>query len=714
MEDFLYFLLKSACILFLFYGCYWLFLRKETFFSSNRLFFILGLLLSIALPWVSFTETILLASVPQNTMVATEAVALTTEESAVLPWTMLLLGLYGLGVFFFGSRLLLQFLTLYRLKKISHISVEAPFHYVQTPKPIAPFSFFNAIFYHPNGFTTKELDTIIRHEKVHAVQKHSLDILLAELLFILQWFNPIAWLYKVHLKQNLEFLADEASQSTDRKFYQMLLLKEAVGNTTIPLATSFYTSIIKKRIVMLNQKRSKNISLAKSFIVLPALALFLMAFHTKTVYQVTETQSNGMEVIIRKNTTNQELESIKKNFAEKEMDFSYTAVRNRDFEIIDLALDMRDVSGQKNPSTNGYFKTDSDVPIAPILIQFDEETNRVSIRYLNSNKSTTDAVTASNSLAELSLNFDKDTKESSYPENIKFLAEKGIKIDFKGVKRNRENEITDIKVFYDNGAGQKGSYVSKSNNPIDPFTITIQLNGAEPAAISIMKIGKQSANIKLTPNTTGNVIQISQKKDTNSTALISQNDTTKKILIRLPSNSTAKSIKIKSTDDSKTILLNDKEITIEELEAEGDAERLLANTVKIGDTNGLGTPNTRIEEVTIRDTNGNEELIKRIENNVENESEFIIIRRKGQLGQTDGAEQNNSIGVVTLTETRSEPNDGEKPLIFIDGKKVPYKEMTDIEPENIFSVNVFKGASAVKEYGEEGKNGVILITTKKE
>lgn len=107
--------------------------------------------------------------------------------------------------------------------------MEPPFKHVKTPNALAPFSFFNLIFYYPNSFTGKELEAIIRHEKVHAIQKHSIDILAVEALFILQWFNPFIWFYKNQLKQNLEFLADGACQSTDRKFYQMLLLKEAIG-----------------------------------------------------------------------------------------------------------------------------------------------------------------------------------------------------------------------------------------------------------------------------------------------------------------------------------------------------------------------------------------------------------------------------------------------------------------------------------------------------
>lgn len=714
MENLLYFLPKSAGILFLFYGCYWLFLRKETFFISNRMFFLLGILLSLSLPWISFTETVILPLVTHNAMVATEAVALATDKSAIFPWTKLLLGLYSIGVLFFGLRLVFQFLTLYRLKKVSEITFEAEFRHVQTPKPIAPFSFFNDIFYHPKGFTSKELDTIIRHEKVHAVQKHSLDILMAEFLFIIQWFNPIVWLYKEHLKQNLEFLADEASQSTDRKYYQMLLLKEAIGTTNIPLATSFYNSIIKKRIVMLNQKRSKNISLVKSFIVLPVLAIFLMAFNTKTVYQVAEIPSTVSDIVIDKNTTNQELETLKKDFAEKELDFSYTAVRNEDFKIIDLALDMRDVSKNKATRRNGYFKTSSDGVIAPLVIRFYNKSNRIIIGNLDYGIPTNKSYTISTEKDEIKIEIDKDSKEETYTQKAGILAEKGIKIDFKGVKRNNKNEITDIKVFYDNGAGQKGSYVRKSNKPIEPFTITIKMNEAEPADISVTRMETVANGLIKIANTAQTPTPVTDVQHTGNPVLIIRRDTTKRIAIRLPPNTTTKSIKIKSDEDSKTILLNHREISLEELEVEGDAESILANTLKTEDKNSLGNHKTEIEELTIRYTNGNEELIKRIETEVENESEYVIMKQKGKFDLSVNDSQTDIIaegGTVKFLQTK---NDAMKPLIFIDGKKYPNKKIEDLDPNKIESISVLKGQVAIKSYGEEGKHGVILIITKKE
>lgn len=55
------------------------------------------------------------------------------------------------------------------------------------------------------------------------------------------------------------------------------------------------------------------------------------------------------------------------------------------------------------------------------------------------------------------------------------------------------------------------------------------------------------------------------------------------------------------------------------------------------------------------------------------------------------------------------------PLLFIDGKEVPYEEMAKLSPDRISSISVMKDENAVKVYGERAKDkGVLLITLKKE
>jgi ABC-type transport system involved in Fe-S cluster assembly fused permease/ATPase subunit len=77
-------------------------------------------------------------------------------------------------------------------------------------KEIAPFSFLNKIYFGKNYWIDNKIDQrIFLHEKLHVQQKHSLDILLIEILKIISWFNPVLHFYKKAMINNHEFLADE-------------------------------------------------------------------------------------------------------------------------------------------------------------------------------------------------------------------------------------------------------------------------------------------------------------------------------------------------------------------------------------------------------------------------------------------------------------------------------------------------------------------------
>ena len=54
-----------------------------------------------------------------------------------------------------------------------------------------------------------------------------------------------------------------------------------------------------------------------------------------------------------------------------------------------------------------------------------------------------------------------------------------------------------------------------------------------------------------------------------------------------------------------------------------------------------------------------------------------------------------------------------KTLILVDGKEVSYDELEKIKGESIDHMDVLKDKSAIEKYGEKAKDGVILITTKK-
>jgi len=158
----------------------------------------------------------------------------------------------------------------------------------QVDAPIIPFSFGDSIFINQHQHSLEELEEIIRHEFVHVKQKHSVDIIWGELLCLLNWYNPFAWLLKKSIRQNLEFIADRhvLEQGMDRKQYQYLLLK-VIGNNHFSIANQFNFSSLKKRIAMMNKLRSAKFHLVKFMFVLPLVSVMLLAFRNEWKKQET-------------------------------------------------------------------------------------------------------------------------------------------------------------------------------------------------------------------------------------------------------------------------------------------------------------------------------------------------------------------------------------------------------------------------------------------
>ncbi|NDV44315.1 M56 family metallopeptidase [Flagellimonas sediminis] len=387
MESMFIYLAQSALISGGFLAIYHLFLKRDTFFTENRLFLLSGLVLSLTFPLIKIQRTII-ATKPLiiNSSAASQGNALINSAETAFTLENILLALYLLVSSIMMVRFILQLGSLKKLATHAKMWREHPYLHVETEKKITPFSFFNYLFYNPKLFSPTELNTVLAHEKVHARQFHSLDILLLELLKIAFWFNPVLWLYKPAIKQNLEFLADHHTlkSAESKKDYQYLMLKQAVDHQNFKLSNSFYNSLIKKRIVMLNQDQSKRISVFKTLLVLPLLGLFLVSFSIENVYQYTNGDSiesvledKSVELTIDKDTSNDELDKIKSDLAKDGIDFSYTAVRNDNREIVELSLQISGKNG-KGEKFSGNYTTNSDGPIDPVAVLYDDDANLVS------------------------------------------------------------------------------------------------------------------------------------------------------------------------------------------------------------------------------------------------------------------------------------------------------------------------------------------------
>jgi hypothetical protein len=157
-----------------------------------------------------------------------------------------------------------------------------------------PCSFLNTIFINPEKYDWDTYNQILLHEKVHIRQLHSLDILLAELTIIFQWFNPFAWLLRKEIENNLEYLTDEEvlNDNVEPSSYQMSLLKLSAPHLSLRITTNYNQSLLKKRIIMMNAKRSNIHTLWKYFMLLPLFGILACALNQAAISKPLHAKAN--------------------------------------------------------------------------------------------------------------------------------------------------------------------------------------------------------------------------------------------------------------------------------------------------------------------------------------------------------------------------------------------------------------------------------------
>jgi BlaR1 peptidase M56 len=288
METLFIYLVKSSGLIGLFYLAYILLLRKETFFNSNRWFLLAGLITSVILPLIVITKIVWVDPSPTDIDWSRIPVTNTVENEAIeINWHLVFGIIYLIGILVFLLKFAFDFYSLSKILKGKTIQHQTDFKLINVTENIAPFSYFNSIVYNSSMYSETELENILEHEKVHSSQNHTFDVLISRLFCVGFWFNPIVWMYKNAIAQNLEFIADsEASKIiSDKKAYQLTLLKITTQENCVVLTNHFYQSLIKKRIVMLNKNQSNKRNSWKYLFVLPLLGAFVFFFQVKVIAQ---------------------------------------------------------------------------------------------------------------------------------------------------------------------------------------------------------------------------------------------------------------------------------------------------------------------------------------------------------------------------------------------------------------------------------------------
>ncbi len=268
------FLLQANIYLLVFYAFYKFLLAKETYFQLNRLYLIGSGLFAVCIPFIRL-DWLMQQPLSQQLSVTfgeLDMMVLPDENQSSngLAAGDIVALLYTAGLLFFLLRFCLQVFLLGRRLYAAGISKD-------NEGSGTAYSFLTRKSVDP-GLPGQEI--INHHEDIHLKQLHSLDVLLFELIAIINWFNPVVYLYKRALRDNHEFLADEAAAhyQGDKEGYSLLLLSAAFKVSPQALTNSFFSkqSLIKKRIYMLHKEKSKRAAILKYGLYLPLFSSMLL------------------------------------------------------------------------------------------------------------------------------------------------------------------------------------------------------------------------------------------------------------------------------------------------------------------------------------------------------------------------------------------------------------------------------------------------------
>jgi len=681
MEILLY-LLKSSLLLAIFLLCYRFLLAKETFYTFNRYFLTVGLVSALCLPSVIFTRSVSVASLDFSQLslaeMANQEASTITQTSAFDLWELGLI-VYGLGVLVFSIYFIYQLITLFISLKKQDFYIENGLIYVEISGISAPFSFLKYIVYDPQAHTAEELQMILQHERAHATQLHSLDILLGRFCCVALWFNPFCWLYFRAMEENLEFLADSCVENKlfSSKSYQLTLLRNATGTKVPQFTQSFYKSFIKKRIIMLNTTKSQSRNRYKVLVLLPFLAAFLWSFNVREVSRILPENNTLTSIakypafMLSEHSTNSQIKEITTYFKEQipalNVDIS---VQKRDYNGNIVMFDfLTQFSGDNHFAER--FARNKEGSFEPYRIQYLGDgklmvtelgdsgqhfiITKDKLQIMKAEKetiSTKKSAQMAENLQDKAFRFEiaPKTTETEIEAMVAQLKDDyNVQLKYSSLRYNDKGIITAVALEMKD---LRNKNVSKFNLKNTEGLGTIVLFRSEQGTLGFTS--------GMTSNSTS-----TQSKTSTRTSLITSGD---------------------SSTVSTTTSLEAQEKALEMQQAALEEQR-----------KALERQRTVLDEQRERLENQREEMTKALEEQQEAMEKISVINHN-----------------TTTEDDKSKDKLDDNVLYLVDGEEISKEKMNTIKPEEIESINVIKDSKSLKKYGDKAKNGVVEIKLKKD
>ena len=286
--DILLYLVKANLGLTAFYAFYWVFLRKNTFFLTNRYYLLLSVIVSFLMPLLKVKHNynfdtplpLTLNELPYENIKPAVYQSIMSFAGGNINFLDILTIIYLVGVIILSTRLIYAMSKIYFLlingEPISKEETRTGQRYwlLRSDNAFSSYSFFNFLILNRADISHNR-NIITDHEEVHIGQWHSFDVLLLELVQVFCWFNPLVSFYKESLRTLHEFIADAIVEDDSEKVaYAEFLFAYNFRTNISKLGNNFFKdSLLKERISMMMRERSSMLSAVKYLLIVPILMI---------------------------------------------------------------------------------------------------------------------------------------------------------------------------------------------------------------------------------------------------------------------------------------------------------------------------------------------------------------------------------------------------------------------------------------------------------
>lgn len=685
---FVHYLVQVNLYLVLFYGFYRLLLSNETFYNLNRTYLVGSAVLSFGIPfWYSdyIQSFFITQQVNEVFYTVLSPAVFGAKASAENPftWYDLLKAFYGFCTIFLSIKLIFNFLQLKRILQNSE----------GYSKFGAGFSFFNFVFVDKD---LQKHEVVMEHEYVHIKQLHSADVILFEVIAVLCWFNPVVYFYKKSVKNIHEFIADDIASKLEasKADYAMLLFSQQFGLNPHQLTNQFIDkSTLKRRIEMLHKPRSRKIALLKYGFTAPLFALMLV------IASASIAKNNGIkkvekivETTAKMPITELSILPIKEILSEKETPVKGKVTAAEDGKpLAGVSITIKDKNIGTTTDVDGNYEINASSTDELIFTFVGLEANTVPV----TDKKVINVSLKSEKFPNLPNAIEK---YDGVPNNLKEVVVTGYSKNGNEIKEDIFTSVDEsptfpggVKELY-RFIGQNIKYPAAAQRANTQGKVFVRFIVRKDGSTSDMTVLKGIGNG--CDEETMRVISIMPKWNAGKNKGVPVNVYfTMPVSFVLEGNEPKKSSIEKLTvieNNSSKIWTNSQDIT-----RERERVRLITrDNSKSVDMTVSGDETEVIYEI-------HDKLVSPIPEKIPTsrsvEDEKITIKGQGK----------------TSSYSINGPFNSDDALWVIDGVIATNDAMKQVEPQDIESISVLKNASATAIYGEKGKNGVILVTTKK-